>query len=197
MPFCYIQNRIKKNIFPLKFHFDKKYFLIYSKCFVHSHSVNTGCWISSISEHSALVTSIFFHLNMIFFLQHNMLCKQLLLNSATLLYKANLIFLKIYRSSIFRKYIVHFFVTTVLFWRSNFQIRMYHKKLHILFTIARLKNKKILLFYMFINFAWTPSTIFLIFLKAEFLILYSQSSFALLYTSSPFSFNCLKPLTVN
>lgn len=106
-------------------------------------------------------------------------------------------FLKIYRSSIFRKYIVHFFVTTVLFWRSNFQIRMYHKKLHILFTIARLKNKKILLFFMFINFAWTPSTIFLIFLKAEFLILYSQSSFALLYTSSPFSFNCLKPLTVN
>lgn len=88
-----------------------------------------------------------------FFLQHNMLCKQLLLNSATLLYKANLIFLKIYRSSIFRKYIVHFFVTTVLFWRSNFQIRMYHKKLHILFTIARLKNKKILLFFMFINFA--------------------------------------------
>lgn len=88
-----------------------------------------------------------------FFLQHNMLCKKLLLNSATLLYKANLIFLKIYRSSIFRKYIVHFFVTTVLFWRSNFQIRMYHKKLHILFTIARLKNKKILLFFMFINFA--------------------------------------------
>lgn len=150
-----------------------------------------------ISEHSALVTSIFFHLNMIFFYSTTCYVNNCYWIQQHFYIKQIWFFLKIYRSSIFRKYIVHFFVTTVLFWRSNFQIRMYHKKLHILFTIARLKNKKILLFYMFINFAWTPSTIFLIFLKAEFLILYSQSSFALLYTSSPFSFNCLKPLTVN
>lgn len=87
-----------------------------------------------------------------FFLQHNMLCKKLLLNSATLLYKANLIFfLKIYRSSIFRKYIVHFFVTvtTVLFWRSNFQIRMYHKKItYLVYNCTIKKQKDSLVFYV-------------------------------------------------
>lgn len=132
----------------MKFHFDKKYFLIYSKCFVHSHSVNTGCWISSISEHSALVTSIFFHLNMVFFystcyvnncywIQQHFYIKQIWF------------FLKIYRSSIFRKYIVHFFVTTVLFWKSNFQIRMYHKKItYLVYNCTTKKQKDSLVFYV-------------------------------------------------
>lgn len=118
MPFCYIQNRIKKKHLSIEIHFDQKYFLN-SKCFVHSQCEYTMLKIFYLGTQCACYIHLFSRKHD-FFSQHNMLCNKLLLNSATLFYKANLIFLKICRSSIFRKYIVHFFVTTVVFWRFKF-----------------------------------------------------------------------------
>lgn len=73
-----------------------------------------------------------------------------------------------YRSPIFRKYIIHFIVNTLIFWKFKFfYITIYHKNFFFVFNCTIL------------------------------IILYSQSRFALLYTSSPISFDFLNLLSVN